>query len=55
MVACRCPRLRVDRPPGIDDVASVAVLGLPARVKDPLLDWRAALVGGLPRRAARVN
>jgi hypothetical protein len=55
MVACRRPRLRVARPPGIDDVASIAVLGLPTRVKDPLPDRRPALVGRLPRRAARVN
>jgi hypothetical protein len=54
VVAYRCPRLRVARPPGVDDVASVTVLGLPASVKNPLLDRRAPLVGGLPRRAARV-
>jgi hypothetical protein len=47
--------LRVARPPGIDDVVSVVVLGLPARVKDLLPDRRLALVGGLPRRTARVN
>jgi hypothetical protein len=55
MVACRHPCLCVSRPLGIDDVASVTVLGLPARVKDPLLDRRPALAGGLPRRATRVN
>jgi hypothetical protein len=55
VVACRCPRLRVAHPPGVDDVASVTVLGLPARVKDSLLDRRAPLVGGLPRRAAHVH
>jgi hypothetical protein len=54
VVARRCPCLRVARPPGVDDVASVSILGLPARIKDPRLDWRAPLVGGLPRRAARM-
>jgi hypothetical protein len=52
VVSCRCPRFRVARPRGVVDVASVTVLGLPARVKNPLLDRRAALVGGLPCRAA---
>jgi hypothetical protein len=46
VVACRHPRLRVACPLGVDDVASVTVLGLPARVKNPLLDRRAPLVGG---------
>jgi hypothetical protein len=55
VVACRRPCLCVACLPGVDDVASVAVLDLPARVKDPLPDRRLALVGGLPRRAARVN
>jgi hypothetical protein len=54
VVACRCPCLRVSRPPGVDDVTSVTILGLPAHVKDPLLDWRAPLVGGLPCRVTRV-
>jgi hypothetical protein len=49
VVAHRRPCLRVARPPGVDDVAGVAVLGLPARVKDSLLDRRSALVGGLSR------
>jgi hypothetical protein len=47
-------RLRVARLPGIDDVASVTVLGLPTRVKDPLPDRRAPWVGGAFRRATRV-
>jgi hypothetical protein len=55
VVACRRPRLRVARPPGVDDVASVTVLGLPARVKDPLPDRRASWVGGPLGRAARVH
>jgi hypothetical protein len=55
VVAHRCPRLRVARPPGVDDVASVTVLGLPTRVKDPLPDRRAPWVGGPLRRAARVH
>jgi hypothetical protein len=54
VVACRRPCLCIARPPGIDDVASVAFLGLPACVKDSLPDRRPALVGGLPRRTARV-
>jgi hypothetical protein len=55
VVAYRRLCLCVACPSSIDDVASVAVLGLPARVKDPLPDRRPALVSGLPRRAARVN
>jgi hypothetical protein len=54
-VAHYCPRLRVTRPMGVDDVAGIAVLGLSVRVEDPLLDKRSALVCGLPRRTARVN
>jgi uncharacterized membrane protein len=54
VVACRRPCLRVARPPGVDDVESVTVLGLPARVKDPLPDQRVSWVGGPFRRAARV-
>jgi hypothetical protein len=54
VVALRRPRLRVARPPGVDDVAGVAILGLPARVKDPLLDRRAPLVGGTFRCASRM-
>jgi hypothetical protein len=55
VVSCRRPRLRVACPPGIDDVASITVLGLPARVKDPLPDWHAPWVGGPFRRATRVH
>jgi hypothetical protein len=55
VVACRCPRLCVARPLGVDDVTSVAVLGLPARVKDPLPGRRPTLVSGLPCHGARVN
>jgi hypothetical protein len=52
-VVARCrPRLRVARPLGVDDVARVSVLGLPARVEDPLPDRRAPWVGGLLARAA---
>jgi hypothetical protein len=40
---------------GVDDVAGVAVLGLPARVKDSLPDRRSALVGQLPSRAVRMD
>jgi hypothetical protein len=29
VVACRRPRLSVARPPGVDDIARVAALGLP--------------------------
>jgi hypothetical protein len=39
----------------VDDVAGVAVLGLLARIKDPLPDQRFALVGWLPCRSARVD
>jgi hypothetical protein len=48
------PRLRVARPPGIDDIASVTILGLPACVEDPLLDRCAPWVGGAFRCASRV-
>jgi hypothetical protein len=39
----------------VDDIAGIAVLGLPACVKDPLPDRRFALVGRLPHRATCVN
>jgi hypothetical protein len=55
VVACRRPRLHVACPPGIDDVASVTVLGLSARVKDPLSGRRAPWVGGPFRRATHVH
>jgi hypothetical protein len=51
VVACCRPRLYVARPLGADDVASVAILGPPSRVEDPLLNWRPALIGGPLRRA----
>jgi hypothetical protein len=54
-VAHYCLRLHVTRPTGVDDVAGITVLVLSARVEDSLPDWRSALVGGLSRRAARVN
>jgi hypothetical protein len=48
-------RLCVARPPGVEDIASIAGLGLPLLVKDSLLDWCSALVGRPLRRAPRVN
>jgi hypothetical protein len=54
VVACRRPRLCIACQPGIDDVASVTILGLPACVKDPLPDQRAPRVGGPFRRTSRV-
>jgi hypothetical protein len=48
------PRLRVACPSGVDDVAGVAISGLPARVEEPLFGWRAPRVGGALRRSARV-
>jgi hypothetical protein len=55
VVASRCPRLCVARPPGVDDVAGVTVLGLPARVEEPLLGRRASRVGGTLRCTSRVH
>jgi hypothetical protein len=55
VVACRHPCLYVAHPVSVDYVTSVAVLGLPACVEDPLPDWRSALVGRLPHYAASVN
>jgi hypothetical protein len=55
VVACHHPRLCIARPPGIDDVASVNVLGVPACIKDPLPDQRAPWVGGPFRRATRMH
>jgi hypothetical protein len=55
VVAHRRPCLRVTHSVSVDDVAGVAILGLPTRVKDPLPGWRSALVGWLPRRATCVN
>jgi hypothetical protein len=54
VVAYRRSCLRVACPPGVDDIASVTVLGLPARVKDPLPDWRAPWVSGTFHCASRV-
>jgi hypothetical protein len=54
-VACRFPRLRIARLPRVDDVASVTVLGLPARVKDPLPNRCAPWVGGPLCRTACVH
>jgi hypothetical protein len=55
VVACRRPRLCVALSASVDDVAGVAVLGLSARIKDPLPNWRWALVGWLPHRATCVD
>jgi hypothetical protein len=40
---------------GVDDVAGVAILGLPACVKEPFLGRRAPWVGGTLSYAARVH
>jgi hypothetical protein len=45
---------RVARPPGVNDIAGVAILGLPARVEEPLPSRRAPRVGGALRCTARV-
>jgi hypothetical protein len=55
VVACRRPCLRVARPPGVDDVAGVAISGLPASVEEPLFGRRAPRVGGALRCSARVH
>jgi hypothetical protein len=55
VVARRRLCLRIAPSASIDDVAGVAVLGLPASIKDPLPGRRSALVGWLPRRATCVN
>jgi hypothetical protein len=54
VVARRCPFLRVARPSGVDDVTGVTILGLPARVEEPLLGRRAPRVGGVLRCSTRV-
>jgi hypothetical protein len=55
-VIARCrPRLRVALSASIDDIVGVAILGLPAHIKDLLPDRHSALVGQLPRRAASVD
>jgi hypothetical protein len=46
VVACCRPRLRFSRPSGVDDVAGVAVSGLPTRVEEPILGRRAPRVAG---------
>jgi hypothetical protein len=55
VVARHCSFFRVTLSASVDDIAGVAVLGLPARIKDPLPDRRSALVGLLPRRVACVD
>jgi hypothetical protein len=55
VVAYRHPRPRVARLAGVDDVAGISILGMSARVKDSLPDWRSALVGRLSYRSACVN
>jgi hypothetical protein len=55
VVACRRLCLCVARPSGVDDVAGVAISGLPARVEEPLFGRRAPRVGGALRRSARVH
>jgi hypothetical protein len=55
VVACRRPCLRVARASGVDDVAGVTILGLPACVDEPVLDRRAPRVGGTLGCATRVH
>jgi hypothetical protein len=55
VVARRRSYLRVTLSVGVYDIADVAVLGLPAHVKDLLPDRRSAPVGRLPYRAARMD
>jgi hypothetical protein len=55
VIAHHRPCLRVALSVGVYDVAGIAVLGLPTRVKDLLPDWRSALVGWLSHRTARVD
>jgi hypothetical protein len=55
VIAHHRPCLRVARLTGVDDVASVTVLSLFARVKDSLPDQRSAPVGQSSRCAARLN
>jgi hypothetical protein len=54
VVDCCRPCLRVARPSGVDDVAGIAVSGLPARVEEPLFGRRAPRIGGALNRSARV-
>jgi hypothetical protein len=55
VVACCRPCLRVALSASVDDVAGVTILGLPARIKDPLPDYRSTLVGWLPCHATCVD
>jgi hypothetical protein len=55
VIAYRRSFLRIARSAGVDDVAGVVVLGLPARVKDSLPDRCSTLVGRLSRRTACMN
>jgi hypothetical protein len=55
VVARRCACLRVARTPGVDDVAGVAILGLPARVEESPLGRRESRVGGTLRCTACVH
>jgi hypothetical protein len=55
VVACHCSCFRVTISTSVDDIAGVAVLGLPARIKDPLPDRHSTLVGWLTRLAASVD
>jgi hypothetical protein len=54
VVTCCRPCLYFVRPSGVDDVAGVAIPGLPARVEEPFLSRRAPRVSGALGRAARV-
>jgi hypothetical protein len=49
------PRLRVACPSGVDDFVGVAILGLPARVKESLLGRRAPRVGRTLRCTSRMH
>jgi hypothetical protein len=55
VVARRRPRLRIARSSGVDDVAGIAILGLPARVEESFLGWRAAWISRTLSYAARVH
>jgi hypothetical protein len=55
VVAYRRSRFCVAHSADVDDVTSVAVLSLSARIKDPLPNRRSALVGWLPYRAICVD
>jgi hypothetical protein len=54
VVVCCRPRLRFAHPSGVDDVAGVAISGLPARVEESFLGRRATRVGGALSCAAHV-